>query len=78
MKDKSVANKIEKSKSVPEHLDLPQEKPTGNPEKRVHVDFPEWMLRLLDWEASRVGVPRQSLIKSWIAEKLEKSIETDH
>ena len=77
MKDKSTDNNIEKDKNVPEHFDFPQEKSPGQPEKRVHVDFPEWMLRLLDWEASRVGVPRQSLIKSWIAEKLEKSIETD-
>jgi len=27
--------------------------------KRVNVDFPEWMIRLLDKEARRPGVPRQ-------------------
>lgn len=38
--------------------------------KRVNVDFPQWMLARLDLEADRLGVPRQSLIKVWIAERL--------
>jgi hypothetical protein len=37
------------------------------------VDFPIWMIDRLDTEANRLGVPRQSLIKVWIGEKLEKS-----
>ncbi|MEJ1967697.1 MAG: hypothetical protein WDN03_03525 [Rhizomicrobium sp.] len=40
--------------------------------KRVNVDFPDWMVRSLDREARRVGVTRQSLIKLWLAERLEK------
>ncbi len=36
----------------------------------MNVDFPAWMVRYLDKEAGRLGVPRQSLIKMWIAEKL--------
>jgi hypothetical protein len=39
-------------------------------QKRVIVDFPEWMLESLDREASRVGVTRQSIIKLWMAERL--------
>jgi len=35
------------------------------------VDFPEWMVRLLDQEAKRLGVTRQSIIKIWISEKLQ-------
>lgn len=31
--------------------------------QRVNVDFPEWMVRRLDDEASRLGISRQSLIK---------------
>jgi hypothetical protein len=30
------------------------------------------MIRLLDKEAKRLGVPRQSIIKVWIAERIEK------
>ncbi len=39
--------------------------------KRVNVDLPLWMIESLDREASRVGVTRQSIIKMWLAEKLE-------
>lgn len=40
--------------------------------KRVNVDFPVWMVESLDREAQRIGVTRQSVIKVWIAEKLEQ------
>jgi hypothetical protein len=40
--------------------------------KRVYVDFPLWMLRKLDLAADKLGVPRQSLIKVWLAEHLTK------
>jgi len=39
----------------------------------VNVDFPAWMVRRLDEEARRIGVTRQSLIKLWLAERLEKA-----
>ena len=39
--------------------------------RRVNVDFPSWMVDSLDREAKRLGVTRQSVIKVWIAEKLE-------
>lgn len=38
--------------------------------KRVNVDFPLWMVEALDQQANHLGVPRQALIKMWIAEKL--------
>ena len=38
---------------------------------KVNVDFPAWVVCALDREADRLGVPRQSLIKVWIAERLE-------
>ena len=40
--------------------------------RRVNVDFPPWMVESLDREADRLGVTRQSLIKIWIAERLEQ------
>ncbi len=39
--------------------------------KRVNVDFPAWVVEGLDRQAKRLGVTRQSLIKLWIAERLE-------
>jgi hypothetical protein len=40
--------------------------------RRVNVDFPVWMVDSLDREAKRLGVTRQSVIKLWIAERLER------
>lgn len=39
--------------------------------KRVNVDFPDWMAKAQDRESGRLGVIRQSLIKMWLAGKLE-------
>ncbi|MCJ9672680.1 MULTISPECIES: type II toxin-antitoxin system BrnA family antitoxin [unclassified Neorhizobium] len=39
--------------------------------KRVNIDFPTWVVNGLDQEAQRLGVTRQSLVKLWIAERLE-------
>jgi CopG antitoxin of type II toxin-antitoxin system len=41
--------------------------------QRVNVDFPKWMIAQMDREAERLGVTRQSIIKVWIAERLEIS-----
>jgi hypothetical protein len=45
-------------------------------QKRVNVDFPVWMVESLDREADRLGVTRQSIIKIWIAERLEKASQS--
>ena len=57
---------------ITDHLDLSIAFRPGQKLKRVNVDFPTWMIDRLDTEANRLGVPRQSLIKVWIGEKLEK------
>lgn len=42
-------------------------------QRRVNVDFPVWMIEALDHEAARLGVTRQSIIKVWLAERLEQA-----
>ena len=39
---------------------------------KVNVDFPRWIVQELDKEADIIGVPRQSLIKMWLVERLRK------
>ena len=39
-------------------------------QKRVNVDFPSWIIESLDKEAGRIGVTRQSIIKTWLKERL--------
>jgi hypothetical protein len=53
-------------------LDLSKAFKPGQEQKRVNVDFPVWMIDRLDREAGRLGVPRQSLIKVWIGEHLQR------
>jgi hypothetical protein len=73
MKAKELDKKFDDGKSVLEFLDLSEAKRPGQGQKRVNVDFPLWMIHCLDKEAKRLGVPRQSLIKVWIAERLRKA-----
>jgi len=54
-------------------LDLSKGRRPKQEQKRVNVDFPLWMIQSLDKEAKRLGVPRQSIIKIWLAERLQKS-----
>ena len=42
-------------------------------QRLVNVDFLSWMVESLDREAKRLGVTRQSIIKVWIAERLDKA-----
>ena len=52
-------------------LDLAALRRPALEQRRVNVDFPSWMIESLDREARRLGVTRQSIIKLWIAERLE-------
>ena len=61
----------DKGEDITKYLDLSRAIKPGQEQKRVNVDFPVWMIHRLDREARRLGVPRQSLIKIWIAERLE-------
>jgi len=36
------------------------------------VDFPGWMVASLDQEEGRIGVTRQSIIKMWLAERIQQ------
>ena len=72
MKAYEFDKKFDEGKDISEHLDVSKAKRPKQEQKRVNVDFPLWMINLLDKEAKRLGVPRQSIIKVWLAERLEK------
>ncbi len=63
---------FDEGKDVSRHLDISRAHRPGLEQRRVNVDFPEWMIQSLDREAARLGVARQSLVKVWIAERLER------
>lgn len=73
MKAKEFDKNFEEGKDITEHLDISRARRPAQEQKRVNVDFPVWMIHALDKEAKRMGFPRQSIIKVWLAERLEKS-----
>ena len=73
MKAKEIDEKFDEGEDISKYLDITKARRPGQEQKRVNVDFPLWMIQLLDKEARRLGVPRQSIIKVWVAERLEKA-----
>ena len=55
---------------VTEFLDLKSVK-AKYPTQRVSIDFTRNIIEEVDHEAARVGVTRTSLIKLWVAERLQ-------
>ncbi len=72
MKAKDLDKKFDSGGNITEFLDKSKARRPGLEQKRVNVDFPIWMINDLDKEAKRLGVPRQSLIKIWLAERLKE------
>ena len=64
--------RFDQGEDVTSDLDLPASRRPGLEQRRVNVDFPSWMVEALDREAKRLGVTRQSVIKMWLAERLER------
>ncbi len=73
MKAKEFDKRFDEGKSIKRYLDLSKARRPEQEQKRINVDFPIWMIHSLDKEAKRLGVPRQSIIKVWVAERLEET-----
>ena len=73
MKAKQFEGKFDSGEDITRYLDVSKAHRPEQEQKRVNVDFPVWMIQSLDKEARRLGVPRQSVIKVWVAERLDKS-----
>ena len=74
MKAKTLDKKFDENKEyIVDEFDLSTIRRPNQQQKRVNVDFPTWMVESLNKEASRLGVTRQSIIKVWLAERLEQS-----
>jgi len=72
MKATDLDRKFDENKDdILEHFDLSTATRPNLKQKRINVDFPEWVINSLDKEANRIGVTRQSIIKMWLVERLE-------
>lgn len=61
--------KFDRGEDITQYLDLKK----ATVVKRVNVDFPSWMVEMLDREAVKLNVSRQAIIKMWIRERLDPS-----
>ena len=73
MKNKTLDERFDNGEDVLDSFDLSKIRRPNQEQKRVNVDFPIWMVKSLDKEARHLGVTRQSIIKVWLAERLEQS-----
>lgn len=72
MKAKELDKIFDDNGDISKYLDVSKAHRPEQEQKRVNVDFPVWMIHQLDREAKRLGVPRQSIIKVWVSERLRK------
>ncbi len=72
MKASELDKRFDNGEDISRYLEFSQARRRGQEIKRVNVDLPVWMIKSLDKEARRLGVPRQSIIKVWVAERLRK------
>lgn len=73
MKARTFDKEFDRGVDITGSLDLSRARRVSQEQKRVNVDFPTWMIESLDREAGKIGVTRQSIIKVWLAERLEAS-----
>ncbi|MCY3831083.1 MAG: CopG family antitoxin [Rhodospirillaceae bacterium] len=72
LKAREFDRAFDAGEDVSGHVDWAQARQVNLEPRRVNVDFPAWVVEALDREARLRGVPRQSLIKLWIAERLKQ------
>ncbi|MDE0538302.1 MAG: hypothetical protein OXH94_06185 [Rhodospirillales bacterium] len=75
MKAHEFDKAFDDGKDMDAHVDWPRARRVNVETKRVNVDFPAWVVAALDRQARALGVPRQSLIKLWIADRLRETPE---
>lgn len=74
MKAKDFDKKFDDGEvDIVQDLDMTTARRLDQRQRRVPVDLSIWMVASLDKEATRLGVTRQSIIKLWLAERLEQA-----
>jgi hypothetical protein len=72
MNSSEFDRRFDDGESSIEVLDVAAARRQRQEQMRVNVDLSLKMVEQLDHEASRLGVTRQSIIKVWLAERLER------
>ena len=72
MRASEFDERFENGEAIIGDLDISSARKPNLGQRKVNVDFPIWMIESLDRTARRMGVTRQSVIKMWLAERLER------
>jgi hypothetical protein len=72
MKAKDFDKAFDEGLDISQYLDISKARRPQQAQKKMKIEFPIWMHQSLDKEAKRLGVTQQSIVKVWIAERLEK------
>lgn len=64
-------DKFDRGEDVSAHLDMKSARAVPAVH-RINIDIPSDILAKVDQEAQRVGIPRTSLLKVWIAERTDR------
>ena len=75
MKAEELDKLFDSGEDISDYLDMSTITKNGTQTKKVNVDFPEWVINSLDYEAKKIGVTRQSIIKVWISERLKEEAQ---
>lgn len=71
IKAKDFDKKFDAKEDLAPYMDMGSIR-ANYPVQRINIDVPREMLLKVDQEAARIGVPRTSLIKVWIAEHTDR------
>ncbi|MEH2195157.1 MAG: CopG family transcriptional regulator [Nostoc sp.] len=77
MKAEEFDTKFDNGENITEFIDLSNVHRPGYEQKSVNIEFPIWMIQALEHEFKRLGVTSDSIIKLWLAERLDKKIITN-
>lgn len=72
MKAEELDKKFDDGEDVLDLFDLSTLKRPALETHSVSVNLPQWMIAALDRESVRLDIDRQSIIKFWLAERLER------
>ena len=71
------ANELERKfddnqESILEHFDLSKAERVNIKQENINLDMPSWMVQSLDEEAARLGIAREAVIKTWLADRIKE------
>ena len=71
MKAEELDQKFDEGEDVLEYFDRSTLRRPGLEPQAIEVSFPQWMVAALDKEAQKLGIQRETVIKLWLAERLQ-------